>query len=139
MSVTLMALYRRPEGGEEAWLTFRRRYRDEHLPLVRQAPGLRSLHVARVAQALSETNLVLVARMIFDDRAALDEAIASEPMRAAARVLREIAPRDAVTLLVLEPDAGLGSEYAAEKDADEGLVDAGEPPAPTGAPGGAAS
>ena len=31
---TLLALYRRPEGGDEALATFERRYRDEHLPLV---------------------------------------------------------------------------------------------------------
>jgi uncharacterized protein (TIGR02118 family) len=136
MSVTLMALYRLPEGGDEAVETFRRRYRDEHLPLVRQSAGLRSLHVANVSEALSDSDLMLVARLVFDDRAALDAALASEPMRAAGKVLREIAPRDRVTLLVLEPDAELGSGHAAEKDADEGLVDAGEPPAPTGPPGG---
>src|SRR3712207_4969774 len=118
MSVTLMALYRRPPGGDEALDEFRRRYRDEHLPLVRQSPGLRSLHVARVTQPFSETDLVLVARLVFDDRAALDEALRSEPMRAAGKVLREIAPGDAVTLMVVEPDAELGSEHAAEKDAE---------------------
>ena len=133
MSVTLMALYRRPEGDEEAVATFRRRYRDEHLPLVRQAPGLRSLHVARVTRAFSETDLILVARLVFDDRGALDEALASEPMRAAGKVLRQIAPGDRVTLLVVEPDAELGFEHAAAKDGDEGLVDAGEPPLPGGA------
>jgi uncharacterized protein (TIGR02118 family) len=140
MSVTLMALYRRPEGGDEAVETFRRRYRDEHLPLARQSPGLRSLHVARVAQAFSDSDLYLVARLVFDDRAALDEALRSDPMRAAGKVLREIAPGDAVTMLVVEPDGDLGSEHAAEKhadegvaDADEGVADAGEAPAPTGA------
>jgi uncharacterized protein (TIGR02118 family) len=137
MSVTLMALYRRPSGGEEDVETFRRRYRDEHLPLVRRTPGLRSIHVAHVAQAFSETDIVLVARMIFDDRGALDEGLASEPMRAAGKVLRDIAPPELVTLLVLEPDPEMGSEHAAEKDGDEPLVDGGEPPAPTGAPGGA--
>jgi uncharacterized protein (TIGR02118 family) len=133
MSVTLMALYRRPEGGDEAVDRFRRRYREEHLPLVRQSPGLRSLHVARVAQAFSDSDLFLVARLVFDDRAALDEALRSDPMRAAGKVLREIAPGDAVTLLVVEPDAELGSEHAAEKDADEAIQDTGEPPAPSGA------
>ena len=132
MSVTLMALYRRPPGDDEALETFRRRYRDEHLPLVRQSPGLRSLHVARVTQAFSETDLVLVARLVFDDRAALDEALRSDAMRSAGKVLREIAPGDRVTLLVVEPDAELGSERAAEKDADEGVADAGEAPLPGG-------
>ena len=113
MSVTLMALYRRPEGGDEALETFRRRYAEEHLPLVRQTPGLRSLHVARVAQAFSDTDIVLIARMIFDDREALDVGLASDPMRAAGRNLREIAP-GLSTLVVLEPDPEMGSEQAAE-------------------------
>ena len=45
MTATLMALYRRPEGGEESLEVFRRRYADEHLPLVRATPGLRTLIV----------------------------------------------------------------------------------------------
>jgi len=113
MSVTLMALYRRPEGDESALETFRQRYADEHLPLVRQTPGLRSLHVARVAQAFGETDLVLVARMVFDDRAALDAGLASDAMRAAGRNLREIAPGLSL-LLVLDPDPAMGSTTAAE-------------------------
>ena len=39
---TLLALYRRPDGGADALATFERRYRDEHLPLVVRTPGLRS-------------------------------------------------------------------------------------------------
>ncbi len=106
MPVTLLALYRRPEGGDEALATFRRRYAAEHLPLVRRTPGLRALEVANVVHAFNETDVVLVARMEFDDRAALDEGLASEPMRAAGRSLREIAPGLA-TLLVVEPDLEL--------------------------------
>ena len=37
---TLLVLYRRPDGGDEALATFERRYRDEHLPLAAGAPGL---------------------------------------------------------------------------------------------------
>jgi uncharacterized protein (TIGR02118 family) len=99
---TLLALYRRPEGGDEALAEFERRYGAEHLPLVAQTPGLRSTQVRRVAEALgSETDLVLVTTMTFDDRAALDAGLASDAMRAAGRNLREIAPGLA-TLLVLE-------------------------------------
>jgi uncharacterized protein (TIGR02118 family) len=104
---TLLALYRRPEGGDEAVATFRRRYREEHLPLVAQTPGLRATRVSEVVQALGgETDLVLVTTMEFDDRAALDAGLASDPMRQAGRNLREIAPGLA-TLLVLE-DAAAG-------------------------------
>ena len=103
MAVTLLALYRRPEGGAEALETFRTRYTQEHLPLVRQTPGLRSLELLEVVQAFGETDLFLVALMRFDDRAALDAGLASDPMRAAGRNLREIAPGLA-TLLVVQPD-----------------------------------
>ena len=99
---TLLALYRRPEGGDEAVATFERRYAAEHLPLVAQTPGLRSLTVHRVTQGLgTTTDLSHVCLMGFDDRAAMDAGLASDAMRAAGRNLREIAP-GLSTLLVLE-------------------------------------
>ena len=99
---TLLVLYRRPEGGADATETFERRYRDEHLPLVADTPGLRRTRVWRVSEALgAETDLVLAAAMDFDDRPALDAGLRSDPMRAAGRILREIAPGLA-TFLVLE-------------------------------------
>ena len=99
---TLLALYRRPDGGPEALATFERRYAQEHLPLVARTPGLRETRISRVASALgSETDLALIASMRFDDRSALDEGLGSDAMRRAGRVLREIAP-GLVTLLVLE-------------------------------------
>ena len=105
---TLLALYRRPDGGNEALATFEERYAAEHLPLVAQTPGLRSTTVRRVSAALGgETDLVLVTTMEFDDRAALDVGLASDAMRAAGRNLREIAP-GLSTLLVLEDAPDLG-------------------------------
>jgi uncharacterized protein (TIGR02118 family) len=99
---TLLALYRRPGGGEDALEEFERRYAGEHLPLVAQTPGLRSTQVHRVSQALGEeTDLVLITAMRFDDRASLDAGLTSDAMRDAGRNLREIAPGLA-TLLVLE-------------------------------------
>jgi uncharacterized protein (TIGR02118 family) len=99
---TLLALYRRPEGGPDALATFERRYATEHLPLVAGTPGLRETRVRRVVEALgAETDLVMVTTMTFDDRAALDAGLGSDAMRAAGRTLREIAPGLA-TLLVLE-------------------------------------
>jgi len=118
MSVTLLALYRRPEGGDEALATFRRRYRDEHLPLIRRVPGLRSVHVASIERRLAgDDDLVLIARMIFDDRASLDAALASQEMRVAGRNLREVAP-GIVPLFVAEPDAEMGA-LAADLPAEE--------------------
>ena len=102
---TLLALFRRPDGGEDALATFLRRYHDEHLPLVAGTPGLRATRVQRVTEALgAETDLVIVTAMDFDDRAALDSGLASDAMRQAGRNLREIAPGLA-TLLVLEDNA----------------------------------
>ena len=61
---TLLALYRRPDGGDDALAEFERRYLAEHLPLVAQTPGLRATHVQRVASSLTgETDLVLVTSM----------------------------------------------------------------------------
>ena len=99
---TLLALYRRPEGGPDALATFERRYEEEHLPLVAGTPGLRSTRIQRVAGSLGgETDLVLITAMDFDDRASLDAGLGSDAMRAAGRNLREIAPGLA-TLLVVE-------------------------------------
>ena len=106
---TLLVLYRRPDGGPDALAEFERRYSTEHLPLVAQTPGLRATRVQRVREALGgETDLAYVTSMEFDDRAAMDAGLASEPMRAAGRNLREIAPGLA-TFLVLEDAPELGA------------------------------
>jgi uncharacterized protein (TIGR02118 family) len=98
---TLLVLYRRPKGGAEALETLERRYREEHMPLVAETPGLRATRLTRVSEALgSETDLAFVAEMDFDDRAALDAGLRSDPMRAAGRILREIAPGLATFLVV---------------------------------------
>ncbi|TMF34109.1 MAG: EthD family reductase [Chloroflexi bacterium] len=103
---TLLALYRRPDGGADALATFLRRYRGEHLPLVAGTPGLRATRVQRVNEALgAETDLVMITSMDFDDRESLDAGLASDAMRQAGRNLREIAP-GLSTLLVLEDDDG---------------------------------
>jgi uncharacterized protein (TIGR02118 family) len=104
---TLLAMFRRPDGGPDAATEFERRYRTEHLPLVAGTPGLRSTSVQRVDEALGgETDLVLITAMRFDTRADLDVGIRSDAMRAAGRNLREIAP-GLVTMLVLEDDPAL--------------------------------
>jgi uncharacterized protein (TIGR02118 family) len=107
---TLLVLYRRPDGGDEALKEFERRYATEHMPLVAQTPGLRGTRVQRVTEALGgETDLAVVTAMDFDDRAALDAGLASDPMRAAGRNLREIAPGLATFLVVEEaPDLAGG-------------------------------
>ena len=117
---TLLALYRRPDGGPSAQLTFERRYAAEHLPLVAATPGLRATRVWKVVTALGgETDLILATSMEFDDRASLDAGLASDAMRAAGRNLREIAPGLA-TLLVLEdaPEFGTGTSLPVDTVGD---------------------
>jgi uncharacterized protein (TIGR02118 family) len=127
MPVSMMAIYKRPEGGEEAMETFRRRYADEHLPLIREVPGLRTIRVERVAHAYSETDIVMIAELLFDNRAALDAGMASEQMRIAGRNLREIAP-GLTTVVVLEPEATTATTGGST--ALEGLLDKDEAPEP---------
>jgi uncharacterized protein (TIGR02118 family) len=103
MSVVLLAQFRRPVGGDAALQVFLDRYYAEHLPLIAGVPGLRSTSVRRVVERYAgEDDLVLITQMEFNDRAELETAMASEPMRQAGRNLREIAP-GLLTLLVLEP------------------------------------
>jgi uncharacterized protein (TIGR02118 family) len=110
---TLLALYRRPDGGPDAIGEFERRYTDEHLPLVAGTPGLRRIHAQRVVEALGgETDLLLITAMEFDDREALDAGLRSDAMRAAGRNLREIAP-GLSTLLVLEDAPDIVPEIGA--------------------------
>jgi uncharacterized protein (TIGR02118 family) len=103
MPVILLALYRRPDGGDEALETFLRRYHAEHMPLIERVPGLRGSVVERVAQHYAGEDIVLVTRMTFDDRDSLDIAMASDEMRQAGRVLRDIAP-GLMTLVALEEE-----------------------------------
>jgi uncharacterized protein (TIGR02118 family) len=120
---TLLALYRRPEGGDDALATFERRYAEEHLPLVAATPELLAVRVRRVTQPLlGDRELFLTCAMEFEDQAALDRALASDEMRAASRNLREIAPGLA-TLLVLEDDPDLDTAASPAMDTVETTVE----------------
>ena len=103
MTATLLAIFKRPEGGEDALDEFMSRYLDEHMPLIEMVPGLRSSVVERVAQHYAGDDIVVVTRMEFDDRAALEAGMASDEMRVAGRNLREIAP-GLLTLVALEEE-----------------------------------
>jgi uncharacterized protein (TIGR02118 family) len=103
MAVTLLALFKRPDGGEDALATLLARYRAEHLPLIARVPGLRGTQVEEVTQKYSGDDIVVVTRMTFDDQASLDAGMASTEMRDAGRNLREIAP-GLLTLVALGGD-----------------------------------
>ena len=91
MSATLLALYKRPEGGDEALETFWQRYRDEHMPLIEKVPGLRGTKIWTIGVNYGGEDFVAMCEMYFDDDAALDAAMASDEMRVAGRNLRDIA------------------------------------------------
>ena len=91
---TLLVLYRRPEGGADALADVRAPLRDG-APAARRpdaGPARRPASSGCRGALGGETDLALVTAMDFDDRAALDAGLASDPMRAAGRILREIAP-----------------------------------------------
>ena len=101
MAATLLALYKRPEGGDEALATFWQRYRDEHMPLIEKVPGLRGTKVSSVTRRYAGEDLVALCEMYFDDKAALKAAMGSGEMAAAGANLAEIAP-GLLTLVALE-------------------------------------
>ena len=91
MAVTLLALYKRPEGGEEALQTFWQRYRDEHMPLIDKVPGLRGTKVWNVSRRYAGEDIVAMCEMYFDDNDAIKAAMRSDEMRVAGDNLNEFA------------------------------------------------
>jgi uncharacterized protein (TIGR02118 family) len=91
MAATLLALYKRPEGGDEALATFWRRYRDEHMPLIERVPGLRGTKVWTVSRRYAGEDIVATCEMYFDDSDALKAGMRSDEMRVAGDNLNEFA------------------------------------------------
>jgi len=101
MSVTLLAMFKRPDGGDEALRTFWQRYHDEHMPLIAKVPGLRGSKVWDVTRRYTGEDLVGVTEMYFDDMDALKTAMRSDEMNAAGKVIGELAG-PLMTLVALE-------------------------------------
>jgi uncharacterized protein (TIGR02118 family) len=101
MAVTLLALYKRPEGGDDGLRTFWQRYRDEHVPLIEKVPGLRGTKIRNVSRRYAGDDVIAVTEMYFDDVEALKAAMKSEEMRIAGDNLAGIAP-NLLTLVALE-------------------------------------
>lgn len=100
---TLLALYRRPAGGDAVYDAFERAYARTHLPLIAKLPGLRTVRVARVRRSLTAgADVALVARMNFEDWDALAAALRSPEMRTAGENLAEIGGSELLTLLAVE-------------------------------------
>lgn len=105
MAAKLLALYRRPDGGDDALATFLQRYRDEHMPLIEKVPGLRGTTVWNVSRKYAGEDLVAACLMEFDDKAALKAGMVSDEMRVAGENLAEIAPGLLTLLALEEPEA----------------------------------
>ena len=101
MAVTLLALYKQPEGGDDAIPTFWKRYREEHMPLIEKVPGLRGTKIYNVPRTYAGDKLIAVCEMYFDDQDALKAAMRSDEMAAAGQNLSDIAP-GLLTLVALE-------------------------------------
>ncbi len=87
--IKLITLYRTPPDPA----AFDRHYQSIHLPLVRKYPGLRKLEITRITGApLGDVRFFLMAEMYFDDKDAMDAALASRDGRAVARDLMAFAP-----------------------------------------------
>ncbi len=103
MAVRLVALYNQPDDPA----AFDAHYRDVHGPMVRRYPGLRDLRLTRTGGVAGrQPPFYLVAEMIFDSRADLDAALASEPGMESGRDLRNFAGAG-VTLLVVDDSSSL--------------------------------
>ena len=100
MSARLVALYQQPDDPA----AFDAHYRDAHTPIILRYPGLRELRTTRV-EPIGPRSMpyYLTAEMVFDTRADLDAAIASEAGIESARDLRNFATAG-VTLFAVDDD-----------------------------------
>lgn len=101
MAVRLIALYDQPTDPG----AFDAHYRDVHAPMVRQYPGLRELRLTK-AVSVSERlpRYYLMAEMVFDSRADLAAALASDAGRESGRDLRNFA-QAGVDLFIIGDEA----------------------------------
>jgi uncharacterized protein (TIGR02118 family) len=101
VAARFIALFDQPEDPA----SFDAHYRDVHTPIVRRYPGLRDLRLTRPDGVAGRPSPVyLMAEAIFDSRAELDAALASEAGIESGRDLRNFAGAG-VTLLIADDDA----------------------------------
>jgi uncharacterized protein (TIGR02118 family) len=101
VAARLIVLYSAPDDPA----AFDAHYRDVHTPIVRRYPGLRDLRLTRTDGVAGRApDYYLVSEMVFDSRAALDEALASDAGRESGRDLRNFAGAG-VTMLIADDEA----------------------------------
>ncbi|MBX5475599.1 MAG: EthD family reductase [Clostridia bacterium] len=99
--VKLVVMFKRPEDPEE----FERLYRETHLPLARQMPGLRRMELSRFTGVPGggDPPYYRMAELYFDSMDALNASMASEPSREAAKNLMSFA-KGIVSMSIAEVD-----------------------------------
>ena len=101
MTARLIVLYSQPADTD----AFDTHYRDTHTPIVRRYPNLRDLRLTRTDGVAGQASpAYLMAEMVFDSRADLEAALASDAGRESGKDLRNFA-RAGVTLLIADDDA----------------------------------
>ena len=97
----LIALFNRPDDPD----AFDQHYRDVHAPIVQRYPNLRDLRLSTpIGVGGREAPYHLMAEMVFDTAADLEEALQSEPGAASAKDLRNFA-QAGVTLFIAPDEA----------------------------------
>jgi uncharacterized protein (TIGR02118 family) len=115
--VRLIALYSQPDDTD----AFDEHYRDVHTPIVLRYPKIRGIRLTRTDGVGGRLpSYYLVSEMMFDSRADLDEALASDAGQQSARDLRNFATAG-VTLLVADDAA---ATEVAGADAGDDATDA---------------
>jgi uncharacterized protein (TIGR02118 family) len=101
VAVRLVALYTQPDDPA----AFETHYREVHTPIILRYPGIRELRTTRI-EAVGPRSVPYYqqAEMVFDSRADLDAAIASDAGVESARDLRNFAMAG-VTLFAIDDDA----------------------------------
>lgn len=85
----LLALYKVPADSD----TFMHQYREAHLPLVNEIPGLIKIELTRIERTLiGDPGNFLLAEMFFADAESLNAAMKSPENAAAAADLTDLAP-----------------------------------------------
>lgn len=97
----LMVIYGRPDDTD----AFDRHYRDVHVPLAKQIPGLRRYTVSRgVTVVQGEDPVYLIAELDWDDMAALQAAMGSSVGQAAGADVAANLASGGVRNLIFEVD-----------------------------------
>lgn len=98
MSVKLVAVYSTPNDKA----AFDAHYDNVHTPLAKAVPGLSDLRVTRAkAKLMGDTDIYLIAELVFPDQPTFDAAMASNENKDAGRDLANFA-KGKVSLFVAE-------------------------------------